>query len=106
MSTAEYKKANYDQILFRVKKGKREEYQQAAESFGIGFWALLQAGVEEYIANHGGEEFNTASIGAKETEKLSAADKKLVENFNALSPKSQKALREIISELVDKKGGD
>ena len=103
MSSPDYKKANYDQILFRVRKGKREEYQQAAESLGLSFWAFLQKGVEEYISNHANEKIQLVT---EKPESLSAADRRLVEEFKSLSPKNQKALREIISELVDKKGGD
>lgn len=45
-----YKVENYDQMLVRVRKGKRSEYQQAAREFGISLRELVQTGVEEFIA--------------------------------------------------------
>lgn len=98
----DYKNVNYDRLAIWVKKGSRDSYKQSAAKFGLSLAMLVQHGVEEYITNHSGESFTKP----EKPESLSAADKKLVENFNALSPKSQKALREIISELVTKGGGD
>lgn len=47
----DYKKMHYDQIAFRVKKGKREEYQQAANDFGLGLSEMIRLAVETYIAD-------------------------------------------------------
>lgn len=47
-----YNAKTYEQILFRVKKGKKEEYKQAAEMRGIGFHEMLRRGADEYIINH------------------------------------------------------
>ena len=47
-----YRDKNCDQFLIRVKKGKKEEYKQAAEVRGIGLMELARRGIEEYIENH------------------------------------------------------
>ena len=52
ISQQRYNDQNYDQILFRVKKGKKAEYKQAAEDRGIGLMELARRGIEEYIENH------------------------------------------------------
>ena len=56
ISQQRYNDENYDQILFRVKKGKKEEYKKAAEVRGIGLMELARRGIEEYIENHPVEE--------------------------------------------------
>ena len=47
-----YNAKAYDQILVRVKKGKREEYKESAAMFGIGLMELFRRGADEYIQNH------------------------------------------------------
>ena len=47
-----YNAKAYDQILVRIKKGKREEYKQAAEKLGTGLMELFRRGADEYIQNH------------------------------------------------------
>ena len=51
-ANARYREKAYDVISFSVKKGKREEYKQAAEMRGMSLAGILQSGVEEYIQNH------------------------------------------------------
>ena len=81
-----YDQKAYDQILIKVRKGKREEYRLAAEEMGLGQMELFRRGVEEYIANHGGELPATPP----KPESISAADKRLVEEFNQLPVEAQK----------------
>lgn len=47
-----YDQKTYDQILIRVKKGRREEYKQAAALRGVGFMEMIRLAIDEYIANH------------------------------------------------------
>lgn len=47
-----YNSKNLDSITFRVKKGKKEEYKEAADARGIGFMAMIRLAIDEYIANH------------------------------------------------------
>ena len=51
------RKEKYDNILFRVPKGKRAEYQAVAQDLGLGFWALIQSALEEFVQNHAGGDF-------------------------------------------------
>lgn len=52
ISRQTYNDTHYDQILIRVKKGKRDEYKQAAAERGIGFMEMFRVSVEEFIQNH------------------------------------------------------
>lgn len=52
LAQQKYNAKAYDQILFRVYKGKRDEYKQAAEERGIGFMELIRLAIEEFIENH------------------------------------------------------
>ena len=52
MAQQKYNQKAYDQVLIRVKKGKREEYRLAAEARGVGLMEMFRLGVEEYIQNH------------------------------------------------------
>lgn len=95
MSDYEYKKSKYDTIVFRVKKGKATEYRQAAQDLGVGFWNLLQTGVEEFIANHLGGDFLPVKPApmTKEppAEKLTSVERTLLDEFNRLPVDVQKA---------------
>lgn len=101
LAVAKFRSEKCDRIAADVPKGKREVYRTAAKELQISLASLIQNGVEEYIQNHAGEV-----VAVKPENQLSAADKKLLENFNSLSPKRQKVLRDIISELVDTKEGE
>ena len=52
MAQIRYNAKTYDQVLVRVKKGKRDEYKEEAELRGLGLMELFRVAVEEYIANH------------------------------------------------------
>ena len=101
MAVAKYRQEKRDQLAVDVPKGKREEYKAKAARLGLSLSMLIQHSVEGYGANHGGGEV----IQPTTENQLSAEQRKFLNEFSRLSPKSQKALREIISELVDKKGG-
>ena len=47
-----YRDKAYDRISIDVKKGKREEYRQAAAVRGMSLAGFLQNGADEYIQNH------------------------------------------------------
>lgn len=110
MSDYEYKKANYDNILFRVKKGKADDYRQAAQDLGIGFWELIQSGVEEFIQNHAGGDFlpvKPAPMNKEQpAEKLSAQEKTLLAEFNRLPVDAQKALLKFLKTLNERQEGE
>ena len=92
------RKERYDNILIRVKKGKREEYQQAAQDFGIGFWELIQTAVETYIADRSLHDLpvKPAPISKPESPKLSAEERRLLDEFNKLPPDVQKSIAKMI----------
>ena len=94
MSTAEYQKATYDRIGLVVKKGKREEYQQAAQDFGLTLSELLKISIETYIADRSLHDLPVKPAPmAKEppSEKLSTQEKTLLDEFNRLPVDVQKA---------------
>lgn len=103
-SDYDYKKANYDQILIRVKKGKQQDYRQAADALGIGQMEMFRRAVDEFIQNHAAEtcgELNhtqTAQI-VDASPRLTGNEKKLVDAFNNLSPEAQKALLKFLDAL-------
>lgn len=66
-SDYDYKKANYDQILIRVKKGKQADYREAAAALGLGQMELFRQAVDEFIARHSPNTGEEDSGGADET---------------------------------------
>lgn len=141
-----YKKANYDQILIRVKKGKQQDYRQAADTLGLGQMEMFRRAVDEFIARHVGtaegvalhgdetpplsaetteignvgEEMPITNISGDQTaqnqqvsaqvqtiaatckaapNRITAADKRLVDAVNALSPESKKSLLKFLQSL-------
>ena len=47
-----YREKAFDSISFTIKKGKREEYKEAAKARGLGLAELFRIGADEYIENH------------------------------------------------------
>lgn len=47
-----YNEKNLDSITFKVKKGKKNEYKEAASAMGLGFMEMMRLAIEEYIQNH------------------------------------------------------
>jgi len=92
ISRQKYESKAYDQILIKVKKGKREEYRQSAELIGLGQMEMIRRAIEEFIANHAGEKLPAA----KPEEKLTADEKKLVEEFCRLPVDAQKYLLKFV----------
>ena len=99
-TNGDYKKENYDQILVRVKKGKKEEYRQAADDLGLGQMELFRTAVEEYIQNRAGGEFKP-----EKPESISAADKRLIEEFNQLPVDARKHFLQAFKAINESKGG-
>ena len=95
----EYKKANYDNILVRVKKGKKEEYQQVADDFGFGQAEMFRLAIEEFIANHTGEVMIPAQMAARSADKLSAEQKRLLAEFSKLPADAQKSLMKFLKTI-------
>ena len=103
LAQAKYDQKSYDQILIKVRKGKRDEYKNAAETLGLGQMELFRTAVEEYIQNRTSEVVTEK----REVETLTAEQRRLLENFARL-PKSTRTkftglLEEVAAQL---KGGE
>ena len=103
-SDYEYKKANYDQILIRVKKGKQVAYTATAAALGIGRMEMFRRAVDEFIQNHAAETYgelnHTQPAQIVDTSpRLTGDEKKLIDAFNNLSPEAQKALLKFLDAL-------
>lgn len=86
MTNQGYKEKFYDRLAIWVKKGVRDEYKAEAAKLGISLAALVQAGVEEYIENHGGEMVRLPApsppdLPSREERALLAAFAKCPDNF-------------------------
>ena len=99
LAQQKYDQKSYDQILIKVKKGKRDEYQQAAESLGLGQMELFRRGVEEFIANHVSEVMTPAPMAAQSADKLSAEQKRLLDEFSKLPADAQKSLMKFLKTI-------
>ena len=105
-SDYDYKKANYDQILIRVKKGKQAEYTAAATALGLSKMEMFRQAVDEFIARHAPEkvgELNQTQPAqiVDASPQLTGDEKRLVDAFNNLSPEAQKALLKFLDALQD-----
>ena len=92
-----YQQEKRDRLTVDVPKGKREEYKAKAAKLGLSLSVLIQKGVETYGVNHAGQNLSAASQNLEQ--KLSAADKKLIEEFNRLPAETQKALIKLIQSI-------
>ena len=97
MANRRYRDKVYDQITIEVPKGKRDEYKAAADDLQMTFKSLVQSGIEEYIAKHAGEV--VMPVSTTEPDKLSAEDKRLVEEFSRLPVDARKHLMKFVAEI-------
>ena len=99
-----YKETHYDQLLIRVKKGKREEYQRAASDFGMSFRELIQTSVEKFIAERSLQDYcppiTSELKPASSPEKLTLEERKILDAVEALPPTARKLLLKFIQELA------
>ena len=99
LAVAKFRAEKCDRIAADVPKGKREVYNAAAKELNLSLAKLIQAGVEEYIANHAGEV-----VTVKPENQLSAEERRLLDEFNQLPGDAQKHLLKFVK-AVNKKGG-
>lgn len=52
LAQMKYNAKTYDRLEIQLKKGKKDEYKQAAAARDIGLMELFRRGADEYIANH------------------------------------------------------
>lgn len=94
ISRQKYERKAYDQILLKVRKGKREEYKQTAERLGLGQMEMIRLATETFIAAHNGEEFKPTTPAP-----MTADERKLLDEFNALPDDTRKALLKLIKTI-------
>ena len=97
LAKAKYQHEKRTLIATDVSKEKGEFYRATAMELGISLSKLVQISVEEFIQNHAGENFSL--VAQNQEQKLSAADKKLIEEFNQLPADTQKALIKLIQSI-------
>lgn len=97
----DYKKMHYDQIAFRVKKGKREEYQQAANDFGLGLSEMIRLAVETYIADRSLHDLpvKPAPIKITPEPQITKEQRAMLEEISKLPVDTQKALLKFLRSL-------
>lgn len=52
LAQQKYNDKNYDRVAILIKKGKRDEYKEAAAQRGLGYAEMIRRAIDEYIANH------------------------------------------------------
>lgn len=97
LAKAKYQHEKRALVASEVSKEKRDEYKAAAVKLGLSLSMLIQNGVEEFIERHGGEVV-ARSVPSKE-ERLSSADKRLVEEFNQLPDDIKPTVRKLIQQI-------
>ncbi len=103
MSSAEYKKKYYDSVIFRVKKGVRDEYNAKAATLGMSLSQLIQRGVESY--GEGVQDVapvKPASIAPQ----LTGEQRKILDAVESLPPDARRALMKFLHALQAEKGGE
>lgn len=97
ISRQKYESKAYDQILIKVRKGKREEYKDAAKRLGLGQMELFRAAVEEYIRNHAGD---IAVPAARQVETISAEERRLIKSFASLPDNVKPTIKKLVEQLA------
>ena len=101
LAVAKFRAEKCDRIAADVPKGKREIYKTAANDMGLSLALLIQNGVEEFIKNHAGEK---VTLEVK-PESISAADRRLLDEFNQLPADVQKKTLALIRAINESKEG-
>ena len=110
MSTPEYRKEKYDNVSFKVSKGKAEEYRQAARDFGIAQSEMFRQAVETFIAERSLQDLPVTSTPKSPPTAchalmeqlpvvgtlLSKEQRLLLDEFNQLPVDTQKAIVKLI----------
>lgn len=94
-----YQQEKCDRITADIPKGKRDAYKMIAAEKGLSLSQLIQNSVESFAGLHDGELL--ASVSTSKHEQISAADKRLVEEFNQLPVEAQKHLMRFLKSIND-----
>lgn len=102
LATQKYRAKAYDTIGFDVPKGKREEFKTIAAERGLSLARFLLLAAESYAGFESVESIKPASMNKQPTEKLSAQEKTLLDEFNRLPVDAQKALLKFLKTLNER----
>lgn len=92
IANKKYRAKAYDTIGFDVPKGKREEFKAIAAERGLSLARFLLLAAESYAGLQSVESFKPASMTKEPTaEKLTSAERTLLDEFNRLPVDVQKA---------------
>ncbi len=94
LAKAKYQQEKRSLIAAEVSKAKGKEYKQKAASLGLSLSALIQRSIESYGANHAGEEFMPPTPAP-----MTADERKLIEEFNALPDDVRKSISKLIRQI-------
>ena len=95
LAVEKYRREKRDQLAVDVPKGKRDAYKMIAAEKGLSLSQLIQNSVESFAGLHVGELPATSP----KPESISAADKRLVEEFNQLPVDAQKHLMKFLKSI-------
>ena len=99
-----FRAKKFDRVTVNVPKGKRDAYKLGAEILELSLSQLVQTAVEEYLENHWGEVPATpAKVEKRVVEEkltLSAAERRLLENFAKLPKSVQKKFAGLIKDFA------
>ena len=106
LSIAKYQQEKCDRITMDVPKGKRDAYKQIAAELNISLSQLVQNGVEGYARNYEGGEIVIPATAEVATERISAEERRLVEEFGKLPADARKLLLKFITSINEQSTTD
>lgn len=86
-----------ERISLDVPLGKRAVYKEAAKQFKVSLVNLIQISVEEFIANHSGEDIKDKLV---QHERLTPRDKLLFDRFKELPPYAQRSVVKFVDNMA------
>lgn len=96
-----FRAKKFDRVTVNVPKGKRDLYKLGAEFLDLSLSALIQNAVEDYLESHWGKSpAKVEKPVAEEKLKLSAEERRLLENFAKLPKSVQKKFAGLIKDFA------
>ena len=102
ISRQKYESKAYDQILLKVRKGKRDEYKQAAEKLGLGQMEMIRLATETFIAAHNGGDFRATLENELGISELTDEEKQLLDAFKQLPAPAQEHFLQAFKETSER----
>lgn len=101
VSITKYRQEKRDQLAVDVPKGKRDKYKAKAAQLGLSLSMLIQNSVEAY-----GEKGGEVIASTTRAEKLTADQRRLLDEFGKMPVEVQKQTLKLIREINASKGGE